>query len=143
MYCGRTNVSFDLFFVILDHSLEGKAIFGLKSVNGLSGLIVETPFQNGTLRHMKIEHMPCQLYGHSGYDLAALSAWVTMTTLTARAPATPLCHPVAYVAMLWVIPRTITVAPWLPKSLTKRWRPGGSLIVFLLLPLSISKPLQY
>lgn len=109
----------------------------------LSGLIVETPFQNGTLRHMKIEHMPCQLYGHSGYDLAALSAWVTMTTLTARAPATPLCHPVAYVAMLWVIPRTITVAPWLPKSLTKRWRPGGSLIVFLLLPLSISKPLQY
>lgn len=67
MYSGRTKVPYDLVLVILNHSPEGKAIFGLKSVNGLSGLRVETPFRNGNPSQCH----RCQLYGHSAKNCYA------------------------------------------------------------------------
>lgn len=61
MYSGKDRSPYDLVLVVLDRSPEGKAIFNLKTVCGLSGLDVQAPFRNGAPSQCH----NCQLYGHA------------------------------------------------------------------------------
>ncbi|KAJ0175544.1 hypothetical protein K1T71_008703 [Dendrolimus kikuchii] len=56
-----TKSPLNLVLVVLDLSPEGKKIFDLEKVCGLSGLRVERPHEKHTLRQCH----RCQLYGHS------------------------------------------------------------------------------
>ncbi|XP_013181502.1 PREDICTED: nucleic-acid-binding protein from mobile element jockey-like [Papilio xuthus] len=63
----RSKSPIDLVQVHLELSPEGKAIFDVKSICGLSGLIVEPPRKNG----LPGQCHKCQLYGHSARNCFA------------------------------------------------------------------------
>lgn len=67
MIRGHTRQPFDLIMVVLDLSKEGKDIFNITTVCGLSGIVVEPPRRNGMLSQCH----RCQLYGHSARNCHA------------------------------------------------------------------------
>lgn len=90
LYSGRTKTAFDLVLVILDRSPEGKAIFNVKKVVDLSGIVVETPRRGGSPSQCH----RCQLYGHAARFCFARPRCVKClgdhgTTECSRTPQTP------------------------------------------------------
>lgn len=57
----HTKKPYDMITVLLDRTKEGKSIFSLKSVCGLSGVSVEPPRKS----HIPSQGHNCQNYGHS------------------------------------------------------------------------------
>lgn len=67
MIRGRGRYPLNMILVCLTNNAEGKGIFKIKTICGLSGVSVEPPHKNGNLAQCH----KCQLYGHSSKNCFA------------------------------------------------------------------------
>lgn len=61
LFSHRNGRTYDMVHVTLDDTPAGKAIYGVKAVCGLSGLVIQPPNKTG----IPTQCHRCQLYGHS------------------------------------------------------------------------------
>lgn len=67
MYHPVTRKPYELVLVVLDLSPEGKKVFNVKTIDGLSGIKIETPRNKG----IPGQCHRCQMYGHSARNCHA------------------------------------------------------------------------